>query len=165
MKTKFPTFAFLSLIAAAAPAAVSAQESGEDIFGAIHANDMAAFARLRDADPSCVTNTTESGMTPLHYAARIDRFEAAWRLLRAGAPVDAVVEKTRTTPLHWAADRDSVDAIRLLLAHGADPEARAANGFTPLHFAARHGSAAAVKRLLEAGADPSARDDEGRTPL
>ena len=136
-----------------------------DIFGAIQNNNIDALKSILAADPASIGQRTNKGMTPLHYAANLDRLEAANLLLRAGAEPDAVFPSSQTTPLHWAADADAEDVLRLLLRSQATVDARAKHDLTPLHLAARKGAVASIARLLDAKADPNAADDTGNTPL
>ena len=135
------------------------------IFDAVAGNDISLLRSFLKNDPAAATNAVKSGMTPLHYAANLDRQEAAYQLLKAGVPADILHPASRTTPLHWAADANSVDVLRLLVKSGADVDARANNGLTPLHLAARKGSTECIVRLLDADADPNGTDDAGNTPL
>ena len=144
------------------PALASATST---IFDAVAGNDISQLRAFIKSDPASVTNAVKSGMTPLHYAANLDRQEAAYQLLKAGVPADILHPASRTTPLHWAADANSVDVLRLLLKSDATVDARANNGLTPLHLAARKGSNECIVRLLDANADPNGTDDAGNTPL
>lgn len=152
----------LLFLLALAPALASA---APDIFGAIHENNIDLLRSFVAADPATATAPTAKGMTPLHYAASLNRPEAVYLLLKSGVSPDVVVANNSTTPLHWAADANSEDALRLLLGNGADVNARAKNGLTPLHLAARKGAVECVGRLLSAHADPNAADTAGNTPL
>ena len=148
------------LCLAALPAAAS-----PDIFGAIAGNDISLLKTFVAEDPSSATNAAKKGMTPLHYAASLDRQEAAYLLLKAGVSPDILAPASQTTPLHWAADANAEDVLRLLIRSKATIDARAKHDLTPLHLAARRGSVACIVRLLEAKADPNAVDDAGNTPL
>lgn len=161
-----PTMKKTFLLLALVPALVSgADASAPDIFGAIHANDIDMLKAFVASDPATASSVLpKNGVTPLHFAAKLDRVEAARHLLRAGVDPNAEA-KNKTTPLHWAADAGSADVLRLLLANKAVVDARAGNGLAPLHLAARGGSVECIVRLVEAGADPNVADNEGNTPL
>ena len=60
------------------------------------------------------TTKGTSGYTPLHYAARAGRLEAARLLLARGAAPDARTAAGRATPLHRAAHVGCVPLIELL---------------------------------------------------
>lgn len=151
----------LLLLLALAPALAAAAPG---IFEAIRNNDIAQVKSFLASDPASATAPSKSGCTPLHYAASLDRQEAAYLLLKAGVSPDILVESSKTTPLHWAADANSVDVLRLLLKNKATVDARGRNGFTPLHLAARSGSTECVVRLLAAGADRNAASAKGQKP-
>lgn len=138
-----------------------------DVFAAINLKDMETVAAMLKSDKETVLSArTNTGITPLHYAARLDVAEAVYRLLEAGVEVDIQTEGSLTTPLHWAADTGASDTLRLLLAKGADVNATAKNGYTALHFLVRDTVDPALARyLLEAGADINAVDVRGNTPL
>ena len=68
--------------------------------------------------------------TPLHEAARFNRFEVAQVLLAHGADVNAR-NSTENTPLHWAAWKNSLEVAQVLLAHGADVNARCSVSLKP----------------------------------
>ena len=157
MKRLLALFALLPAFAAAAPA--------PDVFDAIFNNNIGQLKSILAADPAAATTPAKKGMTPLHYAANLNRQEAAYVLLKAGVDPNGTIPASQTTPLHWAADADSADVLRLLLKNGAAADARAKYGLTPLHLAARKGAVASIERLLEAGADPNAADESGNTPL
>ncbi len=93
---------------------------------------------------------TESGLTPLHFAASAGADPAVIRsLLEAGASLNARTE-SGLAPLHLAA----VTAIPALLEAGADLNARTEAGHTPLHNAAAETDGlTAITALLEAGAN------------
>ncbi len=136
-----------------------------DLFGAIQEGDVDAVIEAVGADRDCVKLRSRSGMTPLHYAACYNQLEIAWRLVEAGADVNATATKHELTPAHCAADKNAVDVLRFLISKGADVDARAGNGWTPLHFAARGGRRESIRCLLKANADPDATDNAKCTPL
>lgn len=138
-----------------------------DVFAAINLKNMDAVSEmLRNDKDAVLAARTNTGITPLHYAASLDATEAVYRLLEAGVDVNIQTEGSLTTPLHWAADRGASDTLRLLLKMGANVQAQAKNGYTALHFLARGSVDPAVARyLIEAGADINTTDARGNTPL
>jgi len=78
--------------------------------------------------------------TPLQEAAQQGRVEATKLLLKYGAKVDAVDERSNT-PLHLACSlhfgssvNQQARIVRFLAAHGADPSLRNADGKTAVHL-------------------------------
>jgi ankyrin repeat protein len=129
------------------------------------ANPNAPLRRKNEYD-------SEWGSTPLHFAARDGRRDAAQALLTAGASVNAKND-AGVTPLHRAVDAGDAELCTMLLGRGADVNAVDANGRTPLHYAAairqesglNYAAANIVSLLLRSGANANAQDREKRTPL
>lgn len=80
--------------------------------------DVGRLGRLLDRDPSAVGGAAggggATGYTPLHYAARAGRLDAARLLLSRGAEVDARTAAGRATPLHRAAHVGCLPMVELL---------------------------------------------------
>lgn len=110
----------------------------------------------------------ESGTTPLHWAAGINKNpDVTMALLDAGADFSAK-DYWERTPLHYAAAYNtSHDVIIALLDAGADLNAHDKDGgMTPLHMAAGYNTNPhAVITLLDAGAGINVRSKSGGTPL
>ena len=90
--------------------------------------------------------------TPLMVAVREGRLDAAKRLLRAGADLDAR-DSAGCTPLHLAARpwwREEVALVSILIDAGADPQARDAEGRTPAQVAEAAGHAESARLILSA---------------
>ena len=102
------------------------------------------------------------GFTPLLFAARHGRIDAATQLLAAGADID-LPAPTGASPLVLAAHSGREGFAQYLLEAGADPNAVGA-GYTTLHAAVLRGNHALVRSLLAHGADPNLRLRSG-TPL
>ena len=94
-----------------------------------------------------VNAKTETGWTPLHYAAAMVYLRYA--------------DKTRPR----ATDEDAVDAAKLLIANGADVNAKADSGMTPLFIAALWNAVGVAKLLLANGADVNMPNNSGDAPL
>jgi ankyrin repeat protein len=104
-----------------------------------------------------------NGMAPLHWAARMDRPEAARFLLAHGARVDAR-DGFNETPLFQAAEAPSVAVATVLLAHGADVNATDDDHATAL-LRADGDNVEMTRLLLDHGAKWDVTDDLGQTPL
>jgi ankyrin repeat protein len=115
-------------------------------------------------------------MTPLLYAARDGRLEAASLLLDAGADIN-LADGNGITPLINAITNNHADVARLLIDRGADIGARDWYGRTPLWAAVevrnmdldsstfensidREPLLALIRTLLDRGADPNVRTAE-----
>jgi uncharacterized protein len=120
------------------------------------------------------------GMTPLLYAARDGRIEAARKLIAAGADIERA-EANGIRPLLMAALNNHLDVARLLVEYGADVNADDFWGRSPLwaaieyrnldmnnkdqdnptdNFVDRAPILAFVNELLDAGADVNVRTRE-----
>lgn len=76
-----------------------------------------------------------SGWTPLHEACNHGWYEVAFRLVQAGANVNAK-GLDNDTPLHDAAANGHFKLVKLLVEKGADIYAKNSKGKTPLDTAA-----------------------------
>lgn len=137
----------------------------DEIFQAIRSNDVTRIdAIIEKFGFAAVKTGTSDGITPLHLAAALNRFNAAAFLITAGADVNAR-NSAGFTPLHWAAGKDATETASLLLKVGADVNARTKEGITPLHWAANKNSTNIIAMLIAAGADVETKTDSGFTPL
>ena len=82
-------------------------------------------------------DAASGGMTPLLYAARDGRLEAARLLVAAGADIEQA-EANGIRPLLMAALNNHLAIAELLLEHGADPNADDFWGRTPLFAAVEY---------------------------
>lgn len=106
-----------------------------------------------------------SGYTPLHYAARGGRLEAARLLLSRGASVDAATAAGGATALHRAAYAGHLQVTQALLAAGGDAARQDSDGQTPLHKAEAQGHSHVAGALREAAPQADVLlDRRGRTP-
>jgi ankyrin repeat protein len=120
----------------------------------------------------------QGGLTPLHYAVRDGRDEAARLLLAAGADINGVTKGDQTSPLLMAVINGNYDLALYLLENGADPNLASDDGAAPLfatvnqewHLRTWYPQPTAqqqqktthlelMRALLEAGADPDKRLD------
>ena len=146
---------------------VGAEANVERLFLTAVNGDVYTLKRLlkSGADPNCYY--TDSGDTPLHYAARAGQAEATAALLSASADPNAR-NNNIVVPLHYAIHAGSLETAVLLLTAGADPNLQDEDGYFPLQYVIEKGSIEAVSEavaaLLVAGANPNAQT-EGKTPL
>ena len=113
--------------------------------------DAVRLLLARGADPNKAE--ADSGLTPLHRAARRGRTGAASLLLLAGAAVDA---RTRVLLPEGAAQQSG---------NYRDEGAERVSGRTPLILAVCRGHPDVLRLLLSRGADPDAEDNGGRTAM
>jgi hypothetical protein len=107
---------------------------GEELSAMVGVGDVQEAKRLLD-EGADVNARTESGYTPLHWAAKFGYTEAASLLLERGADVNARKEDG-STPLSFAAMEGQTETAELLIERGADVNARTESGSTPLRIAA-----------------------------
>jgi ankyrin repeat protein len=105
--------------------------------------------------------------TPLLVAARDGHLQAADRLLRAGADVNAVEPTFLAVPLHKATYNGRLEMTKLLLRQpGIHIDYQGpTNGYTPLHDALWHGFEECAALIIEAGAKLDLRGHDGKQPI
>jgi uncharacterized protein len=118
--------------------------------------DAAAVAKLLDEKVD-VNAPGPDGTPALHWLVRVDDFESARRLVRAGADASKP-NRYGVTPMQLACANGNAKMIALLLEAGADPNVVDRQGETALMSAARVGSVEAVKTLIDHGAKIDTRD-------
>jgi ankyrin repeat protein len=118
--------------------------------------DVAAVTKLLDEKVD-VDAPGPDGTPPLHWLVRVDDFENARRLVRAGADASKP-NRYGVTPMQLACANGNAKMIALLLEAGADPNVVDRQGETALMNAARVGSVDSVKTLVDHGAKVEARD-------
>lgn len=133
-----------------------------------HANDASTVLvaeRLVTCGADIDAKSSQSGITPIHIAARDGHIDMLLCLIRHGADVDSI-DYRQWTPLHHGAQHAHSDVLGLLLENGALVDAVGRrDSVTPLLVAAGSGDAQTVRTLLEHGALISQSDDSGRTAL
>src|SRR5262245_58663384 len=118
--------------------------------------DAAAVAKLLDEKVD-VNAPGADGTPALHWLVRVDDFETARRLIRAGADVSKP-NRYGVTPMSLATANGNAQMIALLLEAGADANVTDKTGETALMTATKVGSLDAVRTLLDHGATLDARD-------
>src|SRR3954469_9587089 len=118
--------------------------------------DVAAVHKLLD-DNVDVNAPGPDGTPALHWIIRVDDFETARRLIRAGADASKP-NRYGVTPMSLASANGNAQMIALLLEAGADANVVDAQGETALMMATKVGNVDAVKTLLDHGAAVDTRD-------
>jgi len=118
--------------------------------------DVVAVRKLLDEKVD-VNAPGGDGTPALHWLVRVDNFEDARRLIRAGADASKP-NRYGVTPMQLACANGNAQMIALLLEAGADANVVDKQGETALMTAARVGSVESIKTLLEHGATVDARD-------
>jgi len=155
----FPAVCFL-LWTTAIPS--RAEEGIDQLYSAIHADDLEALTGLRDKGVSSDSSDNRQ-ITALMYAAAIGSIDAMKELLAVGAQVNAQ-NAFGSTALMWSVT--DARKVRLLLDHGADVNIVAKSGYTALISAAlTRPSAEVVRMLMQRGADVKATGQNGMTTL
>ena len=132
---------------------------------AIPAVSVARVKALLDHGAS-VYRVTETGLTPLHFAAIRNNVPVAKLLLDYGAFVNQQVAATRETALHAAARYGGLEVSLLLLENGADVNLANVRGWTALHLTAKFGTSDLCVLLIQKGAVVDAEtQDTGLTSL
>jgi hypothetical protein len=82
-----------------------------------------------------------SNWTPLMVAIKLNHFECARELVRAGANVNGRSQSLYiVSPLHLAVESNSTRTVRLLLQHGANANVQTSDGTTPWRLARKLGN-------------------------
>ena len=107
------------------------------------------------------------GLTPLHYAAELNRIQVINALseLVGDALLVNVPDKYGWTPLHTAAHHGNAETVAVLLKLGADIHAKERTGKTPLHLAVAQGRNGICDMLIAAGVSLADSDHHGMTAL
>tara|TARA_R110000868_G_scaffold346617_7_gene607732 strand:+ start:1135 stop:2577 length:1443 start_codon:yes stop_codon:yes gene_type:complete len=128
--------------------------------------DQGDIARLLLGKKINPNQQNTEGCTALLIAAQLNNAEIVELLIKHGADVNAIHDKTKVTPLYIAAQLNHIDTVRLLLNNKADHNLRGHESATPLHIASQMGSLEVAELLLQHGANPNlGLLDDGITPL
>lgn len=120
--------------------------------------EVGADPNLRDAE----------GKSALIFAATQWDVDHAHLLLRSGAEIGDVKNRTIGNLLAVAANRGHIELVQMMLSAGVDPNARSTfwrDRPTALMESIRGGRKEITKLLLEAGGDPNLRDKSGGNSL
>ena len=128
-------------------------------------NNLSAFMKAANADPSLLNSRGPEGSTPFMYAVWYTNTPTLAKLLKLGADPNRHND-ANATALMWAAK--DLAKTRLLINAGADVNAKSDDLRTPLMIAARTpGGLPIVKLLLDHGANPNpnAKPETESSPL
>src|SRR5882724_13197340 len=109
--------------------------------------DVAAVRKLLDQKVD-VNAPGADGTPALHWLVRVDDFDTARRLIRAGADASKP-NRYGVTPMALAAANGNAQMIALLLEAGADANVADQTGETALMTATKVGTIDAVRTLLD----------------
>ncbi|KAM4068142.1 ankyrin repeats (3 copies) domain-containing protein [Hirsutella rhossiliensis] len=126
-------------------------------------NDPALVAVINSCNDMIALVEEESGMTPLHYAAKCGRLEAVRFLLGKRFPLNAT-DKFGRTPLYMAVLHQQLETVKSLLQNDADPNIRCRCKTSTVSKAAEYGNRAMLRLLREAGAAWNTANVDGESP-
>ena len=136
----------------------------KQIFEAAKSGDTDKINAILKGVPDLVSSKDDTGMTPLHWAARLGHKDVAELLLAKGADANAK-DNAGEVPLQYCAVNDFRDVAELLLAKGAGADIKDNYGNTPMYTAVGNHHKDVVELLLAKGAEVDARNDRLWTPL
>lgn len=116
-------------------------------FDAIKANDFARLKSLVSTKPDLVVGRSDNGISPLMYAAYMERPEM----------VQFLREQSPALDFYEACVAGDIDAVKRYLALGQDVNRRSPDGFTPLGLSVFFRQPNIAKLLVDAGADVDAK--------
>jgi hypothetical protein len=115
--------------------------------------------------PVKVTPSADAPPQTLQGLIARGEYDAALKMVDAGADIEAKEPGAGASPLHYAVMKGALAVVNRLLARGADVNSRTKSGTTPLHTAALYNRYEAAQALLARGADVNAKSVSGATPL
>lgn len=121
-----------------------------------------------EAHPGLLSQKSDGGLVPLHYAAKNGDHTMIQYLVTKGAEVNAVTAEG-LTPLHYAAEAANLEACVKLVANGAITNALTRENNSPAHYAGavfdKAGSQDVLEFLIKSGCDPLQRNSEGHSAV
>ena len=125
------------------------------------------IAKLLITRGANVSTKSNSGMQPIHNAAKNGNVDLVEFYLKKGIKVDAKIGNGMT-PIHFAAFselKNNDPVMELLLKYGADIDVGDNDGATPLYYAISFKNLEKIKSLISLGADVNKKGKEGFSPL
>ncbi|OPB42534.1 hypothetical protein A0O28_0036510 [Trichoderma guizhouense] len=108
---------------------------------------------------------SETGRTPLHWAAACGHLPVVELLANAGAQLDMKDKEFQMTALVSSIIYHRNDIFDFLLQRNADVHVLDMAGRTTLYYAAASGELTMIQQLVDRGVDINTRDSYGRTAL
>lgn len=124
----------------------------EQFFEALRARNLSEVWNMISDQPQLLQARDESGLSPLHWAARTGDVDLARVLLDYGADIESVHAQTFSTPLKYAVFFGRTECVRFLVERGADLENRGGGATTPLELA-RKAPTEPFRRMGTSGSD------------
>jgi N-acyl-D-amino-acid deacylase len=150
------------LISGMTMGATVAEDSYDELYSSIRANDLRQMKALLDRGVSASAPGPD-GVTPLMVAAKVGSLDAMKLLIDHRADVNAK-NPSGSTALMWSVT--DAKKVRLLLDHGADVNVASRSGRTALIIASfANPSAEVVRMLLDKGANVAVMDQRKVTPM
>jgi uncharacterized protein len=149
-----------SLLLAAMPASLAAEDPYEDLLIALKNENLPAIRKLVNRGME-IDTVDSAGSTLLMLASRGGNQEIVAYLIASGAKVNHR-NAYGDTALMWAALAGNLPVCRMLVEHGAEYDTE---GWTPLIYAASKGHDAVVDYLLSLDVDIDATSENGTTAL
>jgi uncharacterized protein len=117
------------------------------LFKPIKENDIASVKALISSNPALLNERSSQGLSPLMYAAYVERSEIVSLLRGAISQLD----------FFEACIVGDTPAVQKYLARGQDINSRSIDGFTPLGLAVFFRQPTTARTLIEAGAEINAK--------
>ena len=86
----------------------------DDLFNAVHSNDMAKFREIIENSDVNLEISDEKGNTPLHIALIKKYQDFSWLLIQNNANIEARNHDGKV-PLHYAASSGMLDIVKYLI--------------------------------------------------
>jgi ankyrin repeat protein len=144
-------------------AAIGQTQNAEklDIFQAAAAGDIDHCTELLKADPQLVRSQSNSGYTPIHFAAAAGKPDMVMFLLTRGAELSAGAESPLIPAVDFPDGKLAAAMSEALLGNGSNPNAVRSDGTTALQLALARNHPDVVRMLIHRGATASDKLAQG----